>query len=268
MFLRPRHALVPEVYEQRPYLSRLIKGARQELKFSLNHRYSEPRRKFMIFAQGRTGSTLLTSTLDRHPNIHCDDEILIVPRAFPRRFIESAARQNPAEAYGFHVKITQLHAWQRIHDIGGFLRDMEEDGWQIIYLWRENLLRHVVSNVFAEATGTFHTDGTRACVRSVRLPLERLAFDIDLRIRLRQAEQAALQGRHAFEIVYERDLLEHNRQKETFTALQELIGVHGIPLEPRLKKMVVAPLPELLSNYDEVSEWIASRPEYARFLET
>ena len=268
MFLRPSHALVPEVYEQRPYLSRFIKGAWQELKFSLNQRHPEPRRKFMILAQGRTGSTLLTSTLDRHPNIHCDDEILIVPRAFPRRFIEIASRQNPAEAFGFHVKITQLHAWQRIHDIGGFLRDMEEDGWKIIYLWRDNLLRHVLSNVFAEATGVFHMDGRQVRLESVRLPIERLASEINLRTRLRQSEQTALQGRHYFEIVYERDLLEPNRQKETFAALQEFIGVDGIHLEPRLKKMVVKPLSELLSNYDEVSDWITARPEYAHFLKT
>lgn len=267
MFLRPRHILVPEVYEQRPYLGRLAKGVRQEMKFALRARRPAPARKFMIFAQGRTGSTLLTSTLDRHPDIRCDDEILIVPRAFPRRFVETAARQTPAQAYGFHVKITQLHAWQRIHDIGGFLRDMEEDGWTIIYLWRENLLRHVVSNVFAEAAGTFHMNGKQVRPTSVTLPIARLEQDMALRARLRAAEREALQGRSFFEIVYERDLLDTARQADTFAALQEDIGVSGAPLEPGLKKMVVSPLSELLTNYEEVADWLSARPDYAGFLD-
>ena len=267
MFFRPQHSLIPEAYEQRPYLGRLIKGALQELKFSLRPGHPEPAHKFMIFAQGRTGSTLLTSTLDKHPDIRCDDEILIVPRAFPRRFVEITARQAPAKAYGFHVKITQLHGWQRIHDIAGFLKDMEEGGWQIIYLSRKNVLRHVVSNIFAEAAGTFHMDGNETRPTSVSLTLKRLEYELRLRIKLGEAERHALKGRRAFELVYERDLLEPERQKDTFAALQEIVGVKGVPLKPRLKKMVLAPLSELLSNYDEVADWLSTRPEYARFLD-
>lgn len=268
MLYRPRHALVPEAYERRPYFRRLIKGARQELKFALRARHPAPPRKFMIFAQGRSGSTLLTSTLDSHPEIRCDDEILIVPRVFPRSFVKLAARQAPAQAYGFHVKITQLHAWQGIHDIAGFLKDMEKDGWGIVYLWRGNLLRQVVSNVYAEAAGTYHMDGGQKRPASIILPLERLAHEIDWRTRLHEAEQAAVQGRKFFEIVYERDLQDPKRQADTFAALQDFIGVSGMPLKPRLKKMVFSPLFELLSNYDEVADWIAARPEYSRFLET
>jgi hypothetical protein len=67
MLYRPRHALVPEAYERRPYFRRLIKGARQELKFALRARHPAPPRKFMIFAQGRSGSTLLTAIIHEAP---------------------------------------------------------------------------------------------------------------------------------------------------------------------------------------------------------
>lgn len=96
MLNRPRHALVPEAYERRPYFRRLIKGARQELKFALRARHPDPPRKFVIFAQGRSGSTLLTSTLDSHPDIHCDDEILIVPRAFPPPLCRASGATVPS----------------------------------------------------------------------------------------------------------------------------------------------------------------------------
>ena len=49
-------------------------------------------RRFVIFAQGRTGSTLLTSSLDSHPEIRCADEILGRPRGDPKAYVENRAR--------------------------------------------------------------------------------------------------------------------------------------------------------------------------------
>lgn len=267
MLHRPYHNLIPEAYEERPYYNRLIKGVREEFKFSLGARHPNPANKFLIFAQGRSGSTLLTSTLDSHPEICCDDEILIVPRLFPRRFIENAARQNNSRAYGFHVKITQLHAWQGIHDIAAFLKDMESSGWRIIYLWRKNILRQVVSNIFAEAAGTYHMEGKHRRPKSISLPLERLGRELDVRTRLLEAEQVAVKDRNVFEINYERDLQSSENQKETFSALQKFIGVTNVPLSPRLQKMVVSPLSDLVENYDQVSDWIAAQPRYSGLLD-
>lgn len=268
MFLRPSHYLIPEVYEHRPYLKRLYKGARQELRYALHARHPEPIHKFMIFAQGRTGSTLLTNTLNMHPNIRCDDEILIVPRAFPLRFVENAARVAPTQGYGFHVKITQLHAWQRLHDVAGFLESMERRGWSIIYLWRDNILRHVVSNIFAEAAGTYHMNGgEQSRPDKVLLPLPRLDREMKLRLQLRNAERASLQGRRFYELIYERDLQPFERQIETFMELQKVIGVPQVEVTPKLKKMVVAPLQDLIENYEEVASWLSDQPEYAHFLD-
>lgn len=264
---RPRHELIPEVYETRAYFRRLIKGARQELRYTLRSSHPPPPSKFVIFAQGRTGSTLLTSTLDRHPAIHCEDEILIVPRAFPQRFIELSARQKAAQAYGFHVKITQLHAWQGIHDVAAFLCEMQKNGWKIIYLWRENALRHVVSNVFAEASKAYHMDGSQERPNTIELPLNRLSKDIEFRMHLRDAEKSALRDLDFFAICYERDLMRPEDQLRTFASLQHVIGVTGTALQPKLKKMVIKPLSELLSNYDEVAEWVSQRPKYIEFLD-
>ncbi|MBT51978.1 MAG: hypothetical protein CMF72_00890 [Mameliella sp.] len=266
--IRPRHALIPEAYEDRPFYSRLVKGAREEVKIALKARHLPPARKFVIFAQGRTGSTLLTSTLNSHPLIRCDDEILIVPRARPLSFIEMSARVAPAEAYGFHVKITQLLAWQRIRDVAGFLAHMEGAGWTILYLRRENILRHVVSNVFAEAAGGYHISGEgRARPDRITLPLDRLAYEMRLRTELGEAERAALKGRAHTALVYERDLQTSEQQTETFVRLQDAIGVPHANLSSGLRKMVVKTLAELLTNYDEVADWMRRNPDYTYHLE-
>lgn len=268
--IRPRHALIPEAYEDRPFYSRLVKGAREEVRVALQARHPAPARKFVIFAQGRTGSTLLTSTLNSHPSIRCDDEILIVPRARPLSFIEMSARLAPTTAYGFHVKITQLLAWQRIRDVAGFLAHMEGGGWTILYLRRENILRHVISNVFAEAIGAYHISGSgagKALPDRINLPLDRLAYEMHLRTELGEAERAALRGRAHTELVYEHDLQIPEQQTETFVRLQGAIGVPRADLSPSLRKMVVAPLADLLTNYDEVADWMRRNPDYRHHLD-
>ena len=95
-----RRKTLTEAYEHRP-IGRMIRaGLRNELKTARHALRPRPPVRFVIFAQGRTGSTLLTSTLDTHPQIACRDEILGLPRAMPRRFVETAARGSGARPNG------------------------------------------------------------------------------------------------------------------------------------------------------------------------
>ncbi len=195
---------LPEAYESRP-IGRMIRaGLKGELKTARHALRPRPPVRFVIFAQGRTGSTLLTSTLDRHPQITCHDEILGLPRAFPHRFIDNAARGSGAHGFGFHVKIYQLTSWQRVRDVHGWLSAVQARGWNIIYLRRENLLRHVVSNAFAEAAGAYHHFSGTSTRRPDRLTLdpERLRCGMDGRRRNLEAEQQALSGLEHLPLVY------------------------------------------------------------------
>ena len=266
MFFRPKE--MPEAYERRPYARLALEGLRNEVGTALRARAPTPEQKFLIFAQGRTGSTLLTSTLNRHPEIRCDDEILDRPKAFTRRYAENMARAAPTRCYGFHVKIYQLTAWQRVTDVGGFLREMQDHGWKLLYLWRENALRHVVSNVFAEASGAYHMpkDGGGGAPAKMPLPLDRLEKGIPNRLRLREEERAALNGLDYLDLNYERDLQSPESQPATFARIQDYLGVTQHDLTPKLKKMVDKPLSDLIGNYDEVAGWVAAHPEFASYL--
>ena len=95
-----RRKTLPEAYEHRPVGRMIRAGLRNELKTARHALRSRPPVRFVMFAQGRTGSTLLTSTLDTHPQIACRDEILGLPRAMPRRFVETAARGSGARPNG------------------------------------------------------------------------------------------------------------------------------------------------------------------------
>lgn len=215
-----------------------------------------PTVRFVIFAQGRTGSTLLCRTLNTHPQITCEDEILGPQRAFTKRFIENAAKDSGDQCFGFHVKIYHLTASQRIRDVHEWLADVQARGWKIIYLRRENLLRHVVSNVFAESSGAYHYGhgDTKERPDRILLPAQRVREGIAGRRRHLAAERAALEGLEYLELVYEQDLERPETQEKTFKRIQDYLGVDNYALHTTTSKSVTKPLDELIYNYEEVQK--------------
>ncbi|HBE17486.1 MAG TPA: hypothetical protein DEG17_03890 [Cyanobacteria bacterium UBA11149] len=58
-----------------------------------------PSNKFVIFGQGRTGSTLLYSLLNSHPQIHCDEEILEDRVFFPVQYVKGRCCKAKKKMY-------------------------------------------------------------------------------------------------------------------------------------------------------------------------
>lgn len=216
----------------------------------------------MIFAQGRTGSTLLTSSLDSHPQIRCADEVLRRPRLFPVRFIENRARGADSPCFGFHVKCYQLTRHQRVRDLGAFLRLIDRRGWQIIYLWREDPVRQVISGMFARSAGHYHyrNDETGGRPDTIDISPARLISKIEKRLALVDLEHEALHGIDYYELRYERDLLDPDKRTAALNDVQDFIGVPRHELRSELEKSVHRPLAALISNYDEVARALAETP--------
>lgn len=259
---------LPEAYERKStFLRRAVSGIRGELSSARFATRPLPRVRFVIFAQGRTGSTLLTSTLNTHSQITCMDEILSAPRVAPIRFVSHAARRSGAPCFGFHVKIYQLLAWQRVKDPASFLQKMHMCGWKIVYLWRENLLEQVVSNIFAEASGRYHFwSGDRADrLDRVHVCTRRLLESMDSRDRCLGEEGAALRGVPHLKLNYERDLRSPETQPATFRRLQGHLEVDPEDISPRIQKSVRKPVADLIKNYTEVREALAGT-RFERFL--
>jgi len=107
-------------------------------------KHGRPTTRFVIFAQPRTGSTLLASLLKAHPRIRCDGEILGKRRLLPGPFVTARSILAEEDVYGFKVMIFQL--WnQRIYDVGAFMRHLYGDGWKILHMRRRNVLRQAIS---------------------------------------------------------------------------------------------------------------------------
>ena len=102
---------------------------------------------FVVFGQGRTGSTHLCSLLDSHPDVGCEREILKdkVDNVF--RFLLEKERASPFHlAWGFKVKPYQL-TWTHNMAPRYFLETVHSFGWRIIHLHRRDRFRHALSKI-------------------------------------------------------------------------------------------------------------------------
>jgi hypothetical protein len=147
----------------------------------------------LIFAQGRSGSTLLVELLNSLPEVSCEGEILQRRVAFPAAWAEARRRRHRDELYGFKVKPLQLLHHQRVPDMGRWLARMQGRDWRLIHLERRNLLRQAVSNVAAERYGYGRRVGASEPVREpLHVDPAVLTHWMGVRARSREQEHAAL----------------------------------------------------------------------------
>ena len=120
------------------YLSNLVRPLRQD------------QVRVIIFGQGRTGSTVLESLICSTGHFEENGEVLNVQRygqlSYPVQYVLGLAKWRSRVNFIFHVKIYQLTRNRRKPvDPGLFLRTLSKNGWKIIYIRRENVLKQVLS---------------------------------------------------------------------------------------------------------------------------
>jgi LPS sulfotransferase NodH len=209
--------------------------------------------RFVIFAQGRTGSSLLRSLLNQHPDVSCDGEILSAAVNDALHLANERAAACARRAYGFKAKIYQLTDVQHL-DAADFLRSLDDAGFRLIYLWRRNLLHHAVSNAFAERRGRYHDKAGESSTRpTVRLDPETIIGAMRRRRRHLEAERAALGDLPRLELVYEDALLDAADHQVTARRVFAYLGLQPVAVVTELAKSAAGNLRTLVSNYDELA---------------
>jgi hypothetical protein len=119
---------------------------------------SIPTQRFAIIADIRTGSTLLAVLLNKHPDIFCDGEIFLPSSRskftkiyFPSLYVAGKARHKSCLSYGFDLKIRQISDPSNIQDQTPhqLLSHLHRQGWKLIYLKRNNLVKQGLSSYLA-----------------------------------------------------------------------------------------------------------------------
>lgn len=221
---------------------------------------------FVIVADVRTGSTLLSSTLDRHPQIRCRGELFHwqdfpdnqVPDG-PRHalsagpLIRRALSDRSGEAAGFramvfHPDVSAQPQWTKAWRILA-----EYPGLRVIYLERRDPLAQFASMTIAQQTGRFNPSPEDPLYDPDHRP--RVHIDpadlrhwIDERANLYAQCRAELQAHPTLDLSYEQLA---DDWAGTITRIQDFLGVDREPLTPAKQKQEQRPLHEMVVNYDE-----------------
>ena len=223
---------------------------------------------FVIFGRGRSGSTLLVNLLDSHPDVTCLGEILRYPVVFPHTYIANCVSHRGAKAVGFKLLSYQLKNGLDLPSGGPFLRKLVKDGYRIVYLHRENLFRHAISNLYAVKRGVYHQDKAAGAPQPkiIIRPKEMLAW-MEGSEGLGVYEREALAGLDYTEIRYERDLATPDVQERTTQRLINDLGLPPAPSSAPLRKVTPEALGDFVANIDELTAAVADS-RFAPFLKT
>jgi len=244
--------------------------------------------RFLIYCQGRTGSSLLTRLLHQHPQVYCDGELfnpnfygqIRRPYAYVDGCAAAAADGNDAiQAYGFKLKFYELtelqRAFRRRYDVATFLQTLHAQGWRFIHLQRRDKLAHAYSTMrllderrarllYAGAylaTGRLRRARRALQIRRALRRGRRPYVTVDPKafvrhVQQRQAHDNAephyIQEIPTLHLEYERDLADAAQHQATMDRVFAHFGLTPIRLAPDKPRGSAPRLRDNIRNYDEV----------------
>lgn len=217
-----------------------------------HYRHLIPEKRFVIFGQGRTGSTLLVSLLDSQPNIHCDGEILHHWKWFPERHILSRMAGCRKQVYGFKLLSYQLDNVLCLSQPYRFIEWLLQEEFRIIYLERRNLLRHAISQISARINRFHKRDQTIAHDKKINLESEELFWWIETLQRRQQYEASVLRNFDFLHLIYEEDLMQEKNWENTASRVCKSLNLPTVPPTTNLLKVTPEKITDLVANYDEL----------------
>jgi len=226
-------------------------------------RTAPDRKRVLIFAQGRTGSTVLENLLSSTGHFEERGELLGAnnERIFaPAAYLNGMARLSSAENFLCHVKIYHLGHDRKVAgakpvDPGEFLQTLSNDGWSIVHLQRSDKLRHYLSRIIAEKRGGYHKFDDSP--EKITITVDRQDMERVLRNRatIDRREKEFLATINHLPLIYEDHLSTSELQAETINTLLDFIGLERRMATTKMKKINSRPLEDVIENYADVQRW-------------
>lgn len=255
-----------------------VKGLRREVgtlvRFSLAAAKGQTSKtksgqSFVIFGPARSGSTLLVSLLNGHPDIHSLNEPLHDPTFSPIGLMERKFAMMDTPYRGFKLldeHLTELLTPAQIKRVREWLiaKDMK-----IIHLQRENFLRQALSTFYAQARGgAWHSDRQNAD-KKVKMTVDPNALIAWMdQIDDRWAWRAEfLDGFKVHDVSYEKDLSTPETQQATLDRLLvEAFGLQSVPAASELRPVTPKGFDSFVANWPEVADALA-KTRYADMMD-
>lgn len=212
----------------------------------------ECREKFLIISRARSGTTLLSDLLGKHPDITSEREVLAKAVLSPRRHLERLARKSPTPVYGAKLLSYQMVQIQAFADPRGFLVDLKDAGWTLLHLRRESFAQ-TLSLVRAQSSSLYHSTAPTAR-KAMSIDAAEFVRRLRWNARLAEYEAACLDGLSPIELVYERDLATPENQAATARQIFSKLGLEEIDVTSGLRKVSPSDPRHSLANYGAIAE--------------
>lgn len=248
--------------------------------------------KFIIFTTQRSGSTVLTRTLDEHPEIFCAGELFqtsndihhpewhftswglnskshAVQRlnkvvnypnlrynAIPHVEKFFAANEKGETARGFKLMFTHIktapHLWEYL----------KASDTKVIVLIRKNVFKTTLSRYRKAENRVAHTNETAAPAIHFSVPGEKLIAQMRELERVNKQLEKNSQGMNRLLIYYE-DFFDWDKLMEK---VQQFLEVPYITMKPVLKKVGVGKWQDEVENYQEI-EQLLKQNNFTQYLD-
>lgn len=220
---------------------------------------SRPARKFVLLAGHRSGSTLLVSLLNAHPQITCEGELLYRRKAFPAAYLECRARLSAKPVFGFKLMPSHLY-YQGVRNALDFMTRLRTAGYALITLRRRDRLQAALSLLFALQRGVFHTRrGETNPLPRLRLPPAQVETLLVWLQRLEALMEEMVQGYEHLAFVYEDDLFNPQRQQTTVAQIAAYLGCDPFPVSSDLTPIAGGEYAPYIANLDEIRAYLSER---------
>lgn len=220
-----------------------------------------PRTKYVVVTEARSGTGLLATLMSQHPDILVENEIFhrnITPRVrSPALYLKARSRKAVSRnksAYGFKLFYHHLVLNQSLSDARAraFIVDLHAQGWKIIYLRRNNILRRALSGISAKARNLLHIRDQQT-LEKVHIDGQQLMNWIALAERVMAIDEDIMAQVDHLLVEYETDLLNPADHPRTCSRIFKYLDLPDIAVGgSRLRKMSTEDLSRTIENYAEI----------------
>ena len=228
----------------------------------------DPKQRFAIYMQGRSGSSFFCDLIDQHPQVRCNTELLNNKCNNPYDFLRNISyyygKNYPV--WGFKFKNYQMDM-NNISSVKDFLEYLSKERYKIICLTRNNSLRVSLSMWIGHRRGEqYHNTGEAEKRQKVSVTPEEVMRVIEQNENILHEMKESLKNIDALELVYEEDLDQPGKAAASCQKVFHLLGVDPMEVQSKFKKVSTGRLSDDLENAEEIYEFIKNS-KYAHFLE-
>lgn len=219
--------------------------------------------KFIILTRSRSGSNLLVSYLDSHPNIYVRGEIFhFIKNRNYSKILKWYFSVMPKKLKASGFKIFYYHPLdKKCPELWSEL--INDTSIRIIHLHRKNLIKTIISRQIALQTGAWSSEKKEYNKQSeYYINPENIEKELEQTINWRKEFNELFKEHKILEVFYE-DITKNSEVE--LRKIQQFLSVDVKKLSTHLKKQQTKPLKEVVENYDELKSHFKGTKWYNYF---